>query len=308
MVRAKKYLLGLVIIVIILSCENPVEIPIKNKESKMVINSVLKTDRIIELKLSASKYILDKNNDILKISDANVKLFEDDNFIGNFDSFGEGNYIMNYTPKLGKNYKVEVVHDKYKTVSAESRVLMPISVVIVDTMTIKNNNTNDKLRMKVNFTDPSSVKNYYIISFISKTTYCDDNNNCIDDYYDLYVETDDVIMKSMIDKEYTMFEVEKNTQYKSFLFSDELINGENYTATFDIGRYFYEDLTHIVVLNSISEDLFKYIVTLQEYNSSGGFMSEPVMVYSNVKNGIGIFGSMSASKDSIFIIGNQISK
>jgi hypothetical protein len=62
------------------------------------------------------------------------------------------------------------------------------------------------------------------------------------------------------------------------------------------------DSTIIVVsLMSLSEDYFKYKLSLEKYQETAGDpFAQPVQVYSNVENGFGIFGGYSVYRDSLF--------
>ena len=45
---------------------------------------------------------------ITNVEDAQVKIYEDEIFIGNLIYDKNGNYRLNYKPKKGKNYKIIV--------------------------------------------------------------------------------------------------------------------------------------------------------------------------------------------------------
>ena len=57
-----------------------------------------------------------------------------------------------------------------------------------------------------------------------------------------------------------------------------------------------------VILTSLSEEAYKYFVTLDRYYmANGDFFAEPVQVISNIENGLGIFGGKSTDEKSLIV-------
>jgi hypothetical protein len=99
-------------------------------------------------------------------------------------------------------------------------------------------------------------------------------------------------------------------------FSDKTINGQkcNFTVTIggiDLGLPFYNDdpdtndpdnhkKSVYFRLYSITEEYYKYLQTLNKYSKNyGNPLSDPVLVYSNVTGGYGIFAGAAVSSDSL---------
>jgi len=58
----------------------------------------------------------------------------------------------------------------------------------------------------------------------------------------------------------------------------------------------------VATLSSVSEDYYKYNVTLAKYEQTQGDpFAQPVQVYSNIENGFGIFGGYSSFSDTLII-------
>jgi hypothetical protein len=55
------------------------------------------------------------------------------------------------------------------------------------------------------------------------------------------------------------------------------------------------DSVNISIAN-ISEEYYKYLITLNKQRNAVGAYAEAAKVSSNIKNGLGIFGSMSSKK------------
>ena len=82
---------------------------------------------------------------------------------------------------------------------------------------------------------------------------------------------------------------------KIILFNDQLFNGNNKTFYTDIG--YWKELDSIkVILHTVSESFYKYHTSsgLQNQNGFSEILgAEPVVVYSNIENGFGIFTATS---------------
>lgn len=91
-------------------------------------------------------------------------------------------------------------------------------------------------------------------------------------------------------------------------FADELINTEKYTLNFwtESNRDVYTDLGEYLeiyaIVDQVSEELFKYMVTKQkQWDVQDNPFAEPVSVFSNIEGGIGIFGSVNSAMQSTII-------
>ena len=86
------------------------------------------------------------------------------------------------------------------------------------------------------------------------------------------------------------------------LFSDVLLHGENSEIVFRtyLPRDF--DLEVTINLSHVSESYFRYydLANLQYYNQ-GDFLSQPVLVYTNIRNGLGIFSARNQSQEIVSI-------
>lgn len=86
------------------------------------------------------------------------------------------------------------------------------------------------------------------------------------------------------------------------LFSDELMNGKKYRLSLWTGsnRDVYTDFGEYLIVNiaieNISKALYLYYVSREQHNLAiDNPFAEPVPVYTNIKGGLGIFGSESTS-------------
>lgn len=322
MKHIKVYLLILIasLLIFSISCEKVINLNIEDAKIKIVLNGIISSDSAVIVHISKSRHILD-NAQISFLSDAQVKLYENETEIGTMIHIGNGFYKINYTPKKGFDYKVAVSHSNYDDAYATTRVLNSVQIISIDTFTTYGQYQDNNLNFNLKFTDPIDEKNYYMLTLINNfyemqysdtvknidTLYVGPDTTIVYITYGGYVRTprrmfvfpntEDVIIESQLQK--------------GLVFSDELINGKTYTLRFNTSYYnFWGDTNRVYVqLKSIPKELYLYYKSLQQYyNNHGDPFSEPVMVYTNVVNGLGIFSSQSIHSDSLMFINtnNQV--
>jgi hypothetical protein len=156
---------------------------------------------------------------------------------------------------------------------------------------------DDLSRVEVIFQDPAGQKNFYAMTvqrtYFYEQPIFDPNTGQILGYDTLsYTNTTyaeepvDPAAESGIDNE--------------IIFSDDLFEGNQYRLRYSFANYNSGDQGKITVrFRHITEDEYLYRITESKRQASEDFpLVEPVIVHSNVKNGIGIFG-LSWSKTVI---------
>lgn len=324
------------------ACEKTLDFPFEYKKPKLVLNCVLSNTSEIDFTVSRSMHILD-TKEIVKISDADVIIFEDGNPLQVVPvSDGEGNYHAAYIPKAGHTYKFQVSKDGFETI--ESEVTMPNPTTINSISGKQKSNDDgyyygDEFDVSLNFSDIPDNENYYMIYVTSDLP--EDMKEYFDENYMYSVE-------DLFDKNYKLNlecnDISVSSGYGGTLLymADEVISGENYTIKFsaqdyrDIRGIFYgliyedddyyykdgeegegedddegesiEDLPFyreyeyklIVHLRSVNKDYYQYQKSYDLYiENDGNPFSEPTLVKTNIKNGLGILGAAGEVTDTI---------
>ena len=294
------------------ACETVIDLDIPPEPTRLVVNSVINPDSLITMRLSKSKSVLDQADFFTVVRDARVTLYEDGREVARLNDQGEGRYLADFRPSIGRQYTVEAAAEGLPPVEAHSSIQTPIVIedVTVNKVKIENGSTcingdcqpsySDEYQLGLRLSDPPNQVNYYeIVAYAvvqdSFPNY-DDLGNFIG--YDstqwenqVYLQTDDPV----VDNPYS--DLEGGGFYgESLLFSDELFSGQSYTVAFTTDTYFGEVKELTVQLRTLSEDQYQYLRTrhLQEYNASNP-LSEVVPVYTNIENGFGIFAGYSTS-------------
>jgi hypothetical protein len=169
--------------------------------------------------------------------------------------------------------------------------------------------SNVHLTCNIEFTDPLNETNYYLFNIYKSYKETDNKiSTCIN------FHCNDPIIEERVES------ATGSHPLKAIAFSDKLINGKknNFVITLDCNEiglpfcwngesmssdHLYTGYYRKVIyfrLYSITEDYFKYIQTLnlfiKKYDNP---LSDPVLVYSNIDSGYGIFASAAVSSDSI---------
>jgi len=142
--------------------------------------------------------------------------------------------------------------------------------------------------------DPAGEKNYYRLNVRSLGALSDSI------YYvnDLFTSYDIVFEDKNLSVSYNGW-----AAYFSNVFDDSIFDGTTYDFTIETRQRTSNYFRPYVVVNlqQISEDYYKYLKTLELYNcSANDIYAEPIRIHSNIKNGTGIFGSLTGTRYTLF--------
>lgn len=92
-----------------------------------------------------------------------------------------------------------------------------------------------------------------------------------------------------------------SVNYGRFLaFPAANISGDTCTLVIDLGSTPMSNFNYYVEVTSVSESLYKYLSTMENYlGSRGNPFTEPVQVYTNISGGLGVFGTKNKSERKI---------
>lgn len=236
----------------------------------------------------------------------------------------ENGYYINRQVKfeINKEYTIEIKADGFDEIKATTEVPYPVSVEKIDTFSVKTQQdsyTYIQEKAKIYFTDPVDQNNFYRLkgemASLNITVDSENGNTqTYPSYSQLDIDSDDPVFGT--DSDGGLFSSGSNNTYSTF--NDQLFNGKSYSiemiyatnySTDDIAddgstntsnSYTYQIFK--IELLSLSESYYTYLNTLALQSSSESDpFSDPVLVYTNIENGTGIFGSWSTS-DSYLVI------
>ncbi|WP_339902442.1 DUF4249 domain-containing protein [uncultured Cyclobacterium sp.] len=278
------------------SCETTVDIDIPFEKPQVVLNSTLTHNTFPKVRLTYSRHILDNDWEFEPITTAEVKLtIEGQSYFLEYNE-DSGQYVsLDHMVEGGKEYIVEAVVEGYSVVSASEFV--PVQVPIKDLVYNGQAHVDAWLTgddFSLIFDDPEGENFYEISAYYYRMDHYIDQNGDEVYYYDsrtIYLEP-------------------KNPSYESdfylnggLIIDDKLFDGKEASIDFFTGGNYMEmevdgGEVHFVLKN-ISKSYYDFQSTygLQDWNDGDPF-AQPVQVYSNIENGIGIFmtGNVSSIK------------
>ena len=289
----KKIFILLIIASHIISCEKVIPFEGDVTVSKLVINSIFESDSTFKVHVSSSRSVVDTAS-FLNIEDAEVKILDNNgNIVDVLNHINNGFYMGQTYPEENKTYNLEVKHPNYSNITSLDSLPAPININRIDT-TVMDPINGDRIQINLNFDDPSSFQNYYLLETYAVSEYI------LVEGIDTLEHEIDTAQQYMILTD-VVFQNGGSPWRDQGLFNDLLFNGQNKVLEFEIPFYDesgYEDgydwsykISGIrIYLHNISKSYYYYRTSLELYqNTSGNPFAQPVQVYSNIENGFGIF-------------------
>jgi len=284
------------------SCDIVVDLDIPEHDRVLVVNSILTTDSIINASISHSVGAFDASS-ISYVNNATLEVYEDGVLLGemneevslSYDSMEELDsiyvYNFNQNPVAGKIYSYEIAHPDYESVRAETTVPAAVKLNVNDVTLLSEQDYEKHYRVRFSFND-GPEESFYRLRL---------RRNPNAKYrFDEFESNDASIISS------AGVQSDGGTFYgNEALFDDEMFNGTEKEISIDFFDYmslYYEDedeeyeVQFILELTSVSESYYTYIRSLRaHYDNQDQFIfaGEPVQVFTNIENGLGVLGSMS---------------
>lgn len=301
------------------SCESVIKFKGDGIDPKIVIYSLLHPDSLIKVSVAVSHPVYEERYEPEQITDAVVHLFRDGELIETLSyvpseqqpDYSPADPYSRYAsrvtmPEYGSTYRIEVEVPGLKTASGEARLPELVPVTGIDTSSVISEWGDRQQIVKIKFRDPAGMDNYYRFTArgIAGTYYGDKQEPWSPLIPVMVVETDlsyGVLAEPLITprQEEDIFGLELQNTYKIFI--DELISGKEYSLTMQFNLLlpdtdYYEFAHASFSLHSITRDLYLFLQSNSAHmQTRENFLAEPVLVYTNITNGLGVMGAMSTS-------------
>lgn len=301
MKRFTNALLPILLLTGLVGCEQFLEVELPGQEPRLVLNALLESEDTVKIFLSKSKGILEgrEYEGFELVKDAQVTLKTENGEALPFTFVDKSNpiqpnayyYLAGHEFEANREYEVTAESAGFESVNAT--VQFPEKVIIKE-LSYRNlgpasNFTNhDLLEFKLKFDDRAAVNFYELTGrFYGKST-SEENSFYSGDLYPRPVNP--------------AYERDSYT-YTGILFDDILLSGDDSEIVFRATIPRDYDLEVTVNFSHVSESYYRYIETvgLQDYNR-GDFLSQPVLVYTNIHNGMGILKARNKDQQVIKIL------
>jgi len=271
----------------LISCVKPVEINIPEHEPMLVLNSLFEKGRHIEVDLSESKHIYDT---LTFLGDKGVVEVTHNGYTEKLRYEGEGRYITRRIVAVaGDGYSIKAFYPGLDTVYAYDTVPPEVSFEL--TGFIPKAGMDEEgypySEYEITFNDPPGTDNYYEIA-----------------KYDAVEEGDWWQSWFSSDDPYVLNEGDEQYYYPNILLSDEMFDGKKVLLRLRSSSFIDDngELKPIpiqyIYFRSISETYYWYKKKLlrhvdNQYNDIWDGTGNPVLLYSNIENGQGIFAAFA---------------
>lgn len=301
------YIISLIVLV---ACEKDFEIDVHESKNQMVVNGLFNQSAPIQMSITESFYPYDETLDIRDLTRSEVVLFENGSLVDELTYFKYtnekfGKYYSNYVPKQNSNYRIEITDPVYGRVTANSAV--PSHVIISNpksNWTPWGEDTLNVIRFNFEFVleDPPE-ENYYYMTIGCPLLKPNEITGIYEifDYQYAEIYTADIARPELYLK-------------NGWLFEDKIFNNNAYTISGTATMYVYPcceysdeviiDKSELYVfLENLSSEAYEFHSSYaQRLFNQNDFYSEPGLIYSNINNGIGIFGGVNLTEAHIPIV------
>jgi len=297
----KKIIYLSVLLITLVSCSKTIDFDDEGYANQIVVNSAISTNNYFTSYITKSRSILTSNQNDATV-EGSMDLYEDGILIRQFPKQLGAFSATDIIPKAGKTYRM-VITSEGKTLEAETILPNKVYVISVDTTSVKSINNLRNIIIKMKIKDPEGDDYYRIVYMRETISYLQDNNG-VRKYYKNYnqsgIASDDPVFKSV----YNNFgdEIIDGPGNDYNIFPDNYFNGKEYSIKFRTTPGFYGNTSSYysfgtpiyerneIHIQKLSKDLYNYLKYLKLYNFyHDNPFAEPVPIYSNIKNGVGIF-------------------
>jgi Domain of unknown function (DUF4249) len=297
----------LLCVLFLISCSKEIEITLPEKPHKIVVNSTLVPftlpyPKALYLDIQSSNPIFEATKNST-LANAVVLLYSKGSFFDTIhyvDSVKCYPIKQSFNPIAGDALEVRVVKEGFENVSAITTI--PSKVMITDTaitpIAYFDEDGGVFSEIKITFADPGSEVNFYEVAVSMSGYNMDDPLS----YYDLTTNDEMITSESY----YPSLISFKNDKPRFLLFKDKSINGQVHTLTifyspnqgYSGGVHYILDHYISIHLRNVTEEYYTFKTTMieQMYGKTEDILygaAEPINVFSNIKNGYGIFAGFN---------------
>ena len=274
----------------IFSCSTEVEIEWKEESQKYVVNCLLMPDEPIKLYAFKTSPILD---DTVFFADGlNVEIYKNETLAWSGSGIGKGEYPIPVYAEAGAKLGI-VLKDKNGVSLSAGDTIPSFARILSATylFPIYEDIYGSKFgKVSLSFQDEAKVKNFYEIVILNEDSSINQSFNITSFVITLDNESDP-------------------NSPGTILFADEIFDGQQLDLNIFVNSYD----APIIVLKNVSRNYYEYRKSLETHffnqnvdreNIYELFKGDPVELYSNVTNGLGIFAGYTQDIKECTLINN----
>ena len=327
-------LIGSLILLMQTACVKEINLDDLRPKPTMVVNCVAATGEPLRVSVSRTWFFTDNHPNVV-LKDAQVKLFVNDAFREEM-RFQEGDKVFNtsgyfssdFIPQAGDRIRIEASYPKFGEAKAATIVPDSVKITSASVKVMDANGLNMRTAVyEVTFKDDPNVTNYYLLRMEEGAPVFDGIAKKYTGEYEWFDTNPNFATDPIFGQSFSALDQIVGNDWingrDGCVFSDELINGQEYTIRLLSPSYSgtmrstvpllrpYVSLDQLdksdyspipfklrVHLYPISADYYWYLKVLQDKNMQSvsnslidAGLAEPLRVYSNIDGGVGILGS-----------------
>lgn len=287
-----------------MACEEPVSLDIESVAPKVVVNGIFTPNHPFQITLSKNKDLL-SNDSTEFIANAKVKILDSQGeFLNELiyqDNLVPYYEFKDFQPKAQTDYHLSIEIPGYPMIyatgSAPSSV--PIQSIQTEEISADSNTTLYSLKINTSILDPIREQNYYHLQLYYQQVASRSTSNGLVGKPDSFIPIP--IRNTNSPNATVIVDINKN----GVLFTDEQQDGEQLNLEFQavLDRESTGRNPQIIgELRTISKDYYLYYTSLtRQLENKDRPFAEPVIVFNNIENGLGIFAGFNHRRDSVFI-------
>lgn len=277
----KTSVISIFIVMGIISCEKDLKTEIL-VTPKLCFNCVLNPDSLIHGSLSLSQSISEEKI-FVKIDNASIELKKEGQVVGKLQNTGNGIYSLDIKPWSGSLYEITIKADGFPELCASTFVpKKPLVTYQLDNPVLHASGQSfayTSYRNTISIHDTAGVNRYWLYRLsehpsmgLTLSAFIDVNSPLVDDF------------NKVID---STFPLGYYYDYSYLRINDTSKDGLE--LTFSTTNYNKD----VLFFMDADEHYDKYLKSTikQKMNNNDLLFNEPVQIYSNIENGLGIFGS-----------------
>jgi hypothetical protein len=275
------FIFAFFLLLFLVSCEKELKTDLQVTD-RLCLNCILNPDSTIKATLSLSQSI-SKNYSFKKVNNALITLTQNGQPFGTLQNKGDGIYSLDSKPKEGSYYEITVQTKEYESLHAETKIPEKPHITYKLTDTIKHQ---------------YGVEIYY---FYSNTITINDHpgNNQYWLYSIFYLRGNgyrfrlgyDVVDSPLIDDFNKQIDATFPLGY-DYLYYLKIKDTENDGQALSISLPSRDRDSYFIMDTDEHYDKYLKSTIKQRMNDDDHLLfNEPVQIYSNIENGLGIFGS-----------------
>lgn len=305
-----------IISILFYSCSTKIDLDEPKSDSQVVVFGLIQADSSVTVNLSFTQSFLE-DSDVKYIENAKITLYENDIQVESLQYKDSGNYKSVIKAKSKTEYKISVEVPGYELITASTYIP---DYVYIYYGNIKPDSYFDQQQLQyeseitITFNDNAETKNYYQSSFYSYTYggYAWDNETntfLITDSTKHYTSTSFLYsIDPVIVNEGDLQFYGDGLYISSLVYSDKLltINNQIKFLVYGLGEGSSFPHKSVAILKNISFDFYLYQKSWirQSFNQGMGsfdatnmfLVNNPNDLYTNIKNGIGIFAGFTETQ------------